>query len=684
MNNTLRYLIITLIVFAIAQAPAISQKKAKQAKSSKAAYIFEINGKKYTYDDINAAYKRNNPNKKSELKDLSQDSVKSFVDMFVAYRLKIEDALSKGYDKDEETIKELSKNKRLVADSYMNEKLLVAPFVQKELERRNKEMQISYIIFLANHNIENDTVIAYEKATEVLEKLRKGESFAELARRYSDDSSTAVNGGLVDMYATACKLDRVIEDPLYTLKSGEFYNDIIKVPQFGYMIIKANEVQDRKLIRFKHLLLNYEKDEQGGDFAKRKIDSLYYLIKNEPGMFEPLASLHSADDASAQNGGHFKEYYSRATGFESSAGRYLDKGFENIIYKLKDGELSEPVATQYGYHIIQRIDSRPPNKDIESKELSDIYRRSYLKEDKAKLLQQYKEKFGYKLYKENFDRLIASLDTNKTNLDSLWDSRIPLDLMNKPLYTYSKDEVKIKDLVQKMKQPGRLRGLPTNTEGINIAIAYLTDDITLDLVADELSKNNQEYSDLIDNFRDGTLLFKVESQEVWNKLHFDSTMARQYYEANKEKYQTNLAYDVQELYMINKGDIDEVYKKLKNKEISFDDAVANHTQRRGQRETFGYFGNVQVGKFKIADYAKQLNIKEGEFCEPIQVENGYSIIKVKKIYPPRTKTYEEAMDIVAPIVQTQVQKSLLDNWIKSLKTKFNYKLNTAELNKISK
>ena len=118
--------------------------------------------------------------------------------------------------------------------------------------------------------------------------------------------------------------------------------------------------------------------------------------------------------------------------------------------------------------------------------------------------------------------------------------------------------------------------------------------------------------------------------------------------------------------MINKDDIDAVYKKLKNNVLSFDDAVAKHTQRRGQRETFGYFGNVQVGKFKIADYAQELNIKEGDFCEPIKLENGYSIIKVKKIYHPRQKTYEEAMDIVAPIVQTQLQKQLLDNWIKNL------------------
>lgn len=685
MNNILKSLALTLIVFAVALVPAPAQKKANKAKSKNSnTYIFEINGKKYTYDDINTAYKRNNPNKNTDLNDLPADSIRSFVDMFAAYRLKIEDALSKGYDKDPETMKELSQNRRLVADSYLNEKKLVAPFVQTSLERRNKEMQISYIVFLANHRIANDTIIAYEKASEAMARLRKGEKFADVARAFSEDSSTAANGGLVNMYLTSCKLDRAIEDPLYNLKSGEYYNEIVKVPQFGYMIIKADNVQERRLIRFKHILINYDKDDNGIDFAKPKIDSLYKVIKENPALFEAMASLHSDDNSSAMDGGHFHEYYSRATGFEGANGRFLDKGFENAIYSLKDGEMSQPISTIYGYHIVHRIESRPPNKEIESKEISDVYRRAYLKEDKAKLLNEYKEKFGFKLYKENFDRLLSSLDTNKTNLDSLWDSRISLDLMNKTLYTYGKEEMKIKDLVQKMKQPGRLRGLPTNTEGLNIAIAYLTDDITMDLVADELTKTSPEYKELVENFHDGTLLFKVESQEVWNKLHFDSTMARQYYEANKANYQTTLAYDVQELYMINKDDIDAVYKKLRNNELSFDDAVAKHTQRRGQRETFGYYGNVQVGKFQIADYAKEKNIQEGDFCEPIKLENGYSIIKVKKIYHPRQKTYEEAMDIVAPIVQSQVQKQLLDSWIANLKTKFNYKLNKAELDKISK
>ncbi len=669
----------------LSATPKVKPAKADTKKSAAATggAIFEINGRKYNYDELNTAFKRNYLRLNSELRNLPADSIKNFVDMYAAYRLKITDAEARGLDKDSSVIQELNQNKRIVAESYLVEKELVAPFVNKSLERRKTEMQIAYMIFLANQQDPNDTLAAHNKAMKALNALRKGEDFGEVAKNFSEDSASAVNGGLIDTYITSCRLDRNIEDALYTLKPGEYYNDLVRVPQFGYMLIKAYSIEPRKLVNFKHILINFQEDSLGFDVAKHTIDSLYTLLQIEPSLFESFAGKHSDDNISAKDGGAFKEWYSRSTGFDK-IGKNLDGTFEKELFRMADGELSKPIKTQFGYHLIFRNSSKDINEDEEKQEIANIYRRAYLDADKTHLLNEYKTKFGFRIYQENFDRLIAALDTNNTNLDSLWDAKIPLDLMNQDLFAYGNDKVKVKELVHKMKTPGKFRGLPTNPEGINKAINYLTDDRAYADVADDLAKTNDDYRNLVQNFRDGTLLFKVESQEVWNKLQFDSTIARQYYEKNKAKYFTTQSYDLQELFIINKTEMDNLYNRLKNNEISFNDAVSQHTQRSGNRETFGIFSGVKVGKFKIADLAKEHNLKENEFSEPLPVEKGYSVIKVNKIYYPRQQTFEEALPEIAPLVQSEIQKSLSDKWISSLKAKYNFKLNEKELDKLLK
>ncbi len=672
-------LLIISFCFICVNSTAIAQKKST-SKSPSGNEIFEINGKKYYYDDLNDAYKKNYSRPNSNLKDISADSIRNFINMYANYRLKINEAEARGLDKDQAVINELNQNKRIVAESYLIENDLITPFVNTAIERRKKEMQIGYMVFVANPT---DTLASYQKAQQALKELNKSGDFATIAKIYSDDSTSAANGGFIENYFTAARLDRNIDDAIYSTAPGKFYNNIIKLPRFGYMIVKVFNVEDRKFVQFKHILINYQVDSAGTDISKMEADSIYYNIRSFPKSFESIAAKFSDDDISAQDGGWFKEWYSRSTGFEN-IGNFLDPEFEKELFKLKDGELSKPIPTKYGYHIIQRIATRDLNYESEKQELANIYRRAYLDIDKTKILDKYKEKYGFKIYQDNFDNLIKSLDSNRTNLDSLWDAKIPLDLMNKDLYAYQNKNVKVKELVTMMNTPGKLRGLPTNSEGIHKAIQMNTDDAVYSDIVDEYSKNDKKYQDLVQNFRDGTLLFKIESQEVWNKLKFDSTFARSYYNKNKSKYFTTLSYDLQEIFVMNSNDANDLYNKIKNNEITFSNAASNYTQRKGHRETFGILNGIKVGKFKIADIAKELNLKEGEFSKPINIENGYSIIKVNKINKPQQMTFEEAIPEIAPIIQNELQERISNEWIDSLKKKFNFKLNNSEINKLTK
>jgi peptidyl-prolyl cis-trans isomerase D len=85
--------------------------------------------------------------------------------------------------------------------------------------------------------------------------------------------------------------------------------------------------------------------------ARAKADDLYKQLKQKPAAFADLAKQHSQDPGSAAKGGDLG-YFGRGA---------MVKDFEDAVFKLKVGEISAPVESQYGFHII-RLDAIKPSQ----------------------------------------------------------------------------------------------------------------------------------------------------------------------------------------------------------------------------------------------------------------------------------------------------------------------------------
>ena len=645
-----------------AQKPSKAVKKpATKGKDIKETVVATVGNENITYLDLEKAYSKNLAKKSSPMYQLPKDSLLDFVNLFLKYRLKVNDALRRGLDKDSSVVEEIKNNRRLLAETFFFEKNLVEPNVEKMLGYRKWEAQVSFI-FVQFPSDNPDTMPTYRRAMRLIEMLKNGADFAKLAKDSSLDKGSAENGGLILYYITGGKVQRPIEDIIFSLKPGEFYPYPVK-NKFGYFIIKLNRLEPRVKVKGRHILIAISPD-RDSVAAFKKADSIYTLIK--AGVdFAHLAEENSDDPSSSMRGGDFGGWYSRSSGLEPS-GKFFSTSFEEALFSLKDGEVSRPVRTEYGFHIIRRDSTTKFSVDEDREDLKRIYKRLYFETDKKELVEKLQKSYGFSIDENVFAKFLSSVDTTRTVLDTAWFKNIPTELEKEVLFKILNNTYTVGDFVYALRKRNEFRTTALNRAGLTNAINRIVYPVVIDKATENLESQSPEFATMIKEFRDGILLFKVEAMEVWDKLKFDTTLAREYWEKNKSRYKTYPAYDVNEIFVLSDSLAKEIYERITKKGEDFEQLASQFTQRANLREKKGYLGRITTKESRLAQKLYEMNATAGSIVGPINSDGGYSIVRVNKFEPEREKTFEEAIPDFATDVQEILQKRLLDNWLSSL------------------
>lgn len=632
--------------------------------------VAEFGDAKINMNEFENAYSKNS----GGLEHVKTDSIlalQKFLDLYVNYKMKLRDADVRGYKKDAEMLKELHDYKINIGTTLFLENTLVDPNVRLMFERRKKEYRASHIFLMADSSMNAQQVETL--ANQIIDRIQKGEDFAALAKKYSKDTRTAVNGGDV-YYFTAGQINNAeIEDAIFSTEVGKIYPKPISTP-YGIELIKITEINPRRVsLHLQHILIRSTDSTGVSDTAKalKKIQEIEKEIKSGAD-FGKLAHKYSDDTRSAQANGDIG-YIQR--------GKTV-KEFDQAAFKLKVGEISAVVRTQFGYHLIRLVEETPNDPyEKQKEELKEIYHKYRYKMDYDKLVSKLKTEFNYIPNGETFSKLLSVSDTLKVGPAYFGSSRQKLYGSNE-LFKINGKSYTPDSLFSYLVRKGSMMGQIFSPKILDDAVSQYSGDLLVSEKALVYDKENPEFAKLLEDYENGMYLFKILEDEVWSKISIDSVKIQKFYNETKQNYKWKDRVEFKEVYVPTDSVANQCYN-LALANMPMDSIKAKFGKRTGYENKVGYSGLVEIGFNELAKQANALkNI--GDVSKPFKFENGWSIVKLIGREPARLKTFEEASAEASSLLQEKESKRLEEDYMNKLKSIYRPKFNYEELSKAFK
>ncbi|PJJ54778.1 peptidylprolyl isomerase [Hymenobacter chitinivorans] len=466
----------------------------------------------------------------------TRPSVQEYLDLYTNFKLKVLEAEQRGLDTTQAFKRELEGYKQQLAQPYLTEKSVTDQLVREAYDRMSKEVSASHILIrLAPDAAPADTLVAYNKIVALRQRVTGGEDFNKVAAETSEDPSARDNGGKLG-YFTAMQMVYPFESAAYRTKVGEISQPVRT--RFGYHLIKVNDVRTAQgEIKVAHLMIRATPSMPKADSvtAKKKIDELYSrLQRKEP--WEKLVAQFSEDAGSAANGGELPPF---------GTGRMIPS-FEEAAFRLQNpGDLSAPVQTPYGWHIIKLIEKQPVPKfeDMEASLKSKVSKDSRSELNRAAFLKRIRTENQFTENKAGKDYVFAKADTSLVNGRFKYTApAAPAKASktvgdNTALFTIKDKPYLVKDFLTYVQQNQRAKAGADPKFSMQQLYDQYVDQTLTDYEKANLETKYEDYRMLVKEYRDGILLFQLMDEKVWSKAIEDTVGLQKFFTENQSKYQ---------------------------------------------------------------------------------------------------------------------------------------------------
>ncbi len=585
---------------------------------------------------------------------------KKFLDMYVNFKMKLRDAWVRGYYDDPETLADINKYKTKVGVSYIKEKKIISPGIHKLYNQRKWEYRLSHIMF----KIFNDYKKKYKLAQSIIRKLQNGASFDSLCNKYSDDKYSKEFGG--DIYwFTPGMISYQFDDAMINTPVGSVYPHPVRSP-YGLHILKVTDKRKRvPAVHIKQILIMYKLPNGKVDSARAL--KLIKQIKAELKKgrdFGELAKKFSDDPISAMRNGDMGFIRRRKTA----------KSFDEAAFNLKKpGDISPIVQTNLGYHIIQLVEKKPyPRYEDIQPTLRNIYIQERFQRDVKHYSDSLKTLYHYKENKTIFNWVKKNTTVARFN-KKVWKSPLARAIKDSLLFTIDGKAFTVDSLLKYSIQDKQMMSKRINYSNFREAVdRYATEKLMEREVAD-LEKYDDGFKNLLEDYRNGILIFKIQQDEIWDKMKMDTTRILKYFEANRQKYYVPDEVEFYEIFTREDSLAKKYYKQLKSG-ADFKKLARKVTERRNYRRKDGHFKLQPVSSSVMAQQAWKLS-KSGEFSQPFKAGNGWSIVMLVKKAPHRLKTFAEARSEVFSDYQDMLTEKLEKNYINRLRARYSPEIN---------
>jgi peptidyl-prolyl cis-trans isomerase SurA len=637
------------------------------AQNSTKEVLFTIDNKPYYTDEFARVYKKN----LDLVKDESQKELNQYLELFVGYKLKINKAYKLGLQDGASYQNELKSYRGQLSKNYTSDSKVTKELVEEGYKRFLKEIKASHILFTVDENATpEDTLKAYKQVLDVRKRAIAGEDFGKLAVEFSQDPSAKDNKGDLG-YFTAFRMVYAFETGAYKTPKGSISNPIRT--RFGYHLIKVVDVRDnRGDVIVAHIMIMNPADnaenKDAADKGKNTIQDIYKKLQQGE-KFEDLAKQFSEDKSSSSKGGVLNRF---------GSGQLSSEEFENVAFNLtKESPVSEPFKSQYGWHIVKLIDKfsvktiDEMQSDLESK---------VSKDDRSRLITaSMNEKLRKKYSIKRDDKFYATLSKSVGNdiYEGKWETPADLKSFNKNLVTINSAKsltgASFLNYV-KDQQKSKITLKPISKLIDKFYQSYLDQELS-QYYDDNLEKEFPEFSAVMDEYRDGLLLFDLMEKEIWNKSKTDSLGLKAFYDKNISNYQWKNRLDVTILSSTNSDVIKKAAKYLKS------DKTVDFIKEKLNVKDGAVNIMAKVGVFEEGNESLPKNLKfEAGISEIIKEGEYYFVTKVNATLPAGPKALDECKGKAI----NDYQQFLEDNWVKDLKNEFKVEVNKTVFENIKK
>ena len=328
--------------------------------------LMTINGKAVSAEEFLYIYEKNNQAGAVDPKTMDE-----YLDMFINFKLKVTEAESQGIDTTASFKKELKGYRAQATPKYLQDEAAMDSLIELSWRHMSKDRRAAHIAIQCPMSADSaQTAEALAKINEAYERVTVGkmkverkkvkgrwknvekrqpvEAFDAVARELSTDPSVQETGGELG-WITPFRYVYPLEEAVYNTPVG----DISKVfrTQYGFHIVKVEEERDHLEVKASHIMKMVPSDSLDA-IKKAQIDSIASElakaqrdnVQSTKEIFAEVAKRESDDRGSSARGGELG-WFGKGM---------MVKPFEDAAFSMKAGEISAPVRSQYGWHILYK------------------------------------------------------------------------------------------------------------------------------------------------------------------------------------------------------------------------------------------------------------------------------------------------------------------------------------------
>ncbi len=526
-----------LILLALGIAALSGGDSVKKNTKENTSIVMEVGPEKIPMNEFEAIFRKNNNDEEIE-KEYLDDYTKLFVD----FRRKVLYAQELKLDTSAEFISELAGYRTQLAKPYLTDKVAEDKLVTEAYERMQNEIRASHILISVKEDASDEEVDrALSKIKSLRAKVINGEDFLELAKANSQDPSAKSNGGDLG-YFSAFKMLYPFESAAFNTKVGDVSQPFRT--QYGFHILKvADKRANRGKVKVAHIMI----EEREGATKEE-------IINNQ----EKLKQLNE----SLESGTSFDEMvkFSDDKGSKKKNGELpwfgtgeMVSEFEDVAFGLQNsGDISKPVKTIYGWHVLKLIEKRATPEfeeakaDIERKVKRDSRGNSGRKALIASIKKQNNFADFSTFKKSSFNQSTPgnSFDSSSTTdrLEIFYDVKkldFTFQTPGKTLFKLARKSYTQNDFLDYLVNNKSRATQKMIKSFVKKSFNEWVDQSCIDYEDSQLENKYTEFKALMKEYHDGIMLFDLMDQKVWSKAINDTVGLQQYYELTKENYLEN-------------------------------------------------------------------------------------------------------------------------------------------------